>query len=172
MAESHLICLAPQVGLEPTTLRLTAPEVRFSGVQRCVATCCDRRRYVAQFLGLNTVQVNVTWAARMCANMRDCYRFLDSVGKEMGKVKRVDPRPEVVAFPPGPKDSWRGRPAFSRSTPKRLWIRESRSAPLPRSSARAWHTSAKRHRVPARFLLRWGLHQRLKTGRSEGRVVF
>ena len=42
-----LIFLAPQVGFEPTTLRLTAPEIWFSGIWRCVATRCDRMRYLA-----------------------------------------------------------------------------------------------------------------------------
>src|SRR5262245_9762479 len=39
--------LAPQVGFEPTTLRLTAPEICFSGTRRCVATRYDWIRYPA-----------------------------------------------------------------------------------------------------------------------------
>jgi hypothetical protein len=63
-------------------------------------------------------------AAGMCANEMDCYRLLDSVGKEMGKVKRVDPGPEVVAFPPGPKNSWRGRPALAGQLPDDLGFKD------------------------------------------------
>jgi hypothetical protein len=81
--------LAPQVGLEPTTLRLTAPEIWFSGIQRRIAARCDRRRYVALIPAFSWLLVHLPRWQRKSNIATDYDPFLEGVGKEMGKEKRL-----------------------------------------------------------------------------------
>jgi hypothetical protein len=81
-----VISLAPQVGLEPTTLRLTAPEICFSDTRRCVATRYDRIRYPTPFQTLRLLKGVPLGVHLTCAIAIPFDTFLDAVGKELGKV--------------------------------------------------------------------------------------
>ena len=78
--------MASQVGLEPTTLRLTAPEICFSGTRRCVATRYDRIRYPTPFQTLRLPPGVPLGGHLTCAIAIPFDAFLDAVGKELGKV--------------------------------------------------------------------------------------
>jgi hypothetical protein len=87
--------LAPQVGLEPTTLRLTALEIWFSSIAREIATRCDRLRYPALFQRFRMLGGSSPSPARKRAVTTDFDPFLESVGKELGKVKWLLQRAET-----------------------------------------------------------------------------
>ena len=90
-----ILNLAPQVGLEPTTLRLTATEICFSSTRRCVATRYDRIRYPTPFQTLR-LPPGVRLGGRVtCAIAIRFDAFLDAVGKELGKVNSAPPTLEA-----------------------------------------------------------------------------
>ena len=78
--------LAPQVGFEPTTLRLTAPEIWFSDTRRCIATRYDQIRYPTAFQMLRLPAAVRFGGHLICDTAIHRDAFLDVVGKELGKV--------------------------------------------------------------------------------------
>jgi hypothetical protein len=80
--------MAPQVGLEPTTLRLTVPEICVPLDLRGIVIRIDplrehahSQRVTRRLLGARRP------AATHIPSATDCDRFLEAVGKELGKEK-------------------------------------------------------------------------------------
>jgi hypothetical protein len=88
--------MAPQVGFEPTTLRLTAREIYFSSVPRAVATQSDLMRYVAVFQAISPIASSALCPRGSSETVRDYDPGLDTVGKEMGKVSSSGPERRVA----------------------------------------------------------------------------
>ena len=88
--------MAPQVGLEPTTLRLTAPEFCFFGARRAVATQSDLMRYVAVFQDISAVTCGALCPGGASETVRDYDPVLGTVGKEIGKVSSSGPGRRVA----------------------------------------------------------------------------
>jgi hypothetical protein len=81
--------MAPQAGLEPATLRLTAPEICFLRAGRCVAMACDGMLYVAPSPVFSAISAHASSGFRKRASETDCDQFLRVMGKELGKEKGV-----------------------------------------------------------------------------------
>ena len=72
---------------QTSILRLTAPEICFSSVQRCAATSCDRMRYPTLFQTIRLPPVLRPVTHLMCAITTHYDALLGAAGKVLGKVK-------------------------------------------------------------------------------------